>query len=285
MIPAALRTALARHLSAPIMRTTPVGGGDISAAARVETAAGSWLIKWRTSAPADFFAAEADGLQHLRQAGTLPVPGVLAYADAAQPAWIALEWLASSTRYDPAALGQGLAALHRQTGPHFGWHRDNFIGSLPQPNAPSSDWPSFWRDQRLAPQVRYARQAGRISGERAQRLEQLMQRVPALLDHQPAPALLHGDLWSGNVITTADGQPALIDPAVSYGDRETDLAFAALFGGFGAAFFDAYSAAWPLPAGWQQRRPLYQLYWLLVHLTLFGAGYGSSVDRVLAQYT
>lgn len=280
MLPTALRQQIEARLPAPIQRIHPVGGGDISQVARVETAGASWLVKWREGAPAEFFAAEADGLATLRDANVLAVPQVQAHA----AEWIILEWFSQQRRYDSAELGSGLAALHALTAPQHGYRRDNFIGALPQPNAPSADWATFWRDQRLLPQVRLAAAARRLTTTRVRGLERLAARLPELLGHQPAPALLHGDLWAGNVISAPDGRPALIDPAVSYGDRETDLAFAALFGGFDQRFFAAYAAAAPLPPDAAERRPLYQIYWLLVHLTLFGESYGPAVDRAIERY-
>ncbi|HYF62103.1 MAG TPA: fructosamine kinase family protein [Herpetosiphonaceae bacterium] len=280
MLPDELRGRLAALLGEPLGQAVAVGGGDISRAARVRAHGADWLVKWRPGAPDDFFAAEADGLERLRAAGSLPVPEVLAHA----AEFIVIEWFDDRGRYDPADLGAGLAALHGHGAPRYGYERDNFIGALPQPNAWTDGWPAFWRDQRLLPQIRLADRAGHIRGSRARGLDRLCARLDALLDHRPAPALLHGDLWAGNVIAAPDGRPALIDPAVSYGDRETDLAFAALFGGFGPAFFTAYQAAGPTPPGAAERRPLYQLYWLLVHLTLFGESYGAAVDAVTQRY-
>lgn len=280
MLPAAIRDRVATVLGAPIISETKSAGGDISEAIRLETTQGTWLLKWNAGAPADFFAAEADGLATLRTAAILPVPAVRAYA----AEFIVLEWFEPRGRYDPAMLGTRLAQLHSITSSQYGYGRDNFVGALPQLNSIAADWAIFWRDYRLMPQVQRADQSGRLNAQRARRLDRLIARVPELLTHRPAAALLHGDLWAGNVITAPDGQPALIDPAVSYGDRETDLAFAALFGGFDERFFAAYEAASPLPFGATQRRPLYQLYWLLVHLTLFGESYGPMVDRVVAHY-
>jgi fructosamine-3-kinase len=280
MLPDALRQQLEPLLGGPLGQITAVGGGDISQAARVQAGGGDWLVKWRPGAPAGFFAAEADGLERLRAAGSLPVPAV----QATGAEFIVIEWVAGRGRYDPAELGAGLAALHGHTAERYGYGRANFIGALPQPNDWADAWPEFWRDQRLLPQIRLAEQAGRLGGSRARGLGRLCDRLDGLLGHRPAAALLHGDLWAGNVITTPDGRPVLIDPAVSYGDREADLAFAALFGSFGQAFFAAYQAARPIPPEAAERRPLYQLYWLLVHLTLFGESYGAAVDRVIERY-
>ena len=287
MIPAALRDAVRPRLG-PIHGTSPVSGGCISHGVRAETAGGAVFLKHLADAPPGFFAAEARGLEALRAAAgdALAVPAVLAHAepDGDAPAWIALEWLEPA----PAApdqgrrLGEGLARVHR-TGADagWGWSADNFIGPLPQHNAPAADWPEFWRERRLRPALQRARAAGGDAGADRE-WARLLDRLPALL--APAaddrPSLLHGDLWSGNVLATARG-PALIDPAVYRGHREVDLAMAELFGGFDAEFHAAYREAWPLAPGWPARRAAYQLWYLLVHLELFGAAYAPRVAAAL----
>ncbi|MFD3162692.1 fructosamine kinase family protein [Herpetosiphon sp. NSE202] len=224
--------------------------------------------------------AEADGLTCLAAANALAVPAVLGLSQS----WLVLEWFEAQGRYQAGDLGAGLAQLHRTLGPSFGYSRANFIGALAQPNQPSANWAEFWRDQRLWPQVELAAQAGRMPNQRQHQCQRLADQLDRLLAHQPQPSLVHGDLWAGNVITTNAGQPGLIDPAVSYSDRETDIAFASLFGGFGSQFLPAYQAMWPLPSEYHERQPLYQLYWLLVHLTLFGEQYGRQIDQILNYY-
>lgn len=160
-------------------------------------------------------------------------------------------------------------------GPRYGWPAANFIGPLPQPNAETADWPGFWVRHRILPLARELRAAGAFSAAEAGEIDQVAARMEALLEPASAdgPSLLHGDLWSGNVLFGADGRPALVDPAVYHGHRETDLAMAALFGGFDPAFHAAYEEAWPLLPGHENRRAAYQLYPLLVHARLFGGSY------------
>jgi len=166
---------------------------------------------------------------------------------------------------------------HRKTAAQFGWERENTIGSTPQHNEPCDDWPEFFRERRLACQLELARRNG-LPDEVQSALRNLLDQVPALLcDHSPEPSLLHGDLWGGNRGTLRDGTPVVFDPAVYFGDRETDLAMTRLFGGFGHEFYAAYAAELPLAAGWERRADLYNLYHLLNHFNLFGRGYLDAV--------
>jgi fructosamine-3-kinase len=171
---------------------------------------------------------------------------------------------------DWAALARMLAKLHRATGPRFGWHRDNWIGATPQINGWRDDWARFFLECRIEPQLALARKNG-YSIEFSSNL---------LKNHQPQPSLLHGDLWSGNAGFIEEG-PVIFDPAVYYGDREADLAMTELFGGFPARFYDAYNEVFPLPAGYETRKHFYNLYHLLNHLNIFGAGYLAQVRRTL----
>ena len=184
-----------------------------------------------------------------------------------------MEFLELRSRGDFAALGRMLATLHRSHGDEFGWPRDNYIGATPQPNGRSASWRDFWRERRLGPQLALAKRHGYPID---------IGNVGDLLDgHEPAPSLLHGDLWSGNAAFLASGAPALFDPAVYYGDREADLAMTELFGGFPRQFYAAYEAAWPLAPGYERRKHLYNLYHLLNHLNLFGGGYLAQVRSAL----
>jgi len=229
------------------------------------------FVKTGSAARADAFAAEADGLQALGRAG-LRVPKVVSHGVDGDEAFIVLEYLELQSKGDFAALGRMLAAAHRHTGPRFGWHRDNYIGSTPQQNGWCDDWGTFWRDRRLRPQLELARKNG-FDLEEKNLLE-------LLAGHQPPPCLLHGDLWRGNAGFTPSG-PVVFDPAVYYGDREADLAMTELFGGFPREFYGAYNDALPLPREYETRKHLYNLYHLLNHLNLFGGGYLGQVQQTL----
>jgi fructosamine-3-kinase len=253
----------------------------------VETADGPVFLKYNPQSPAGMFAAEAHGLDQLReQAAELVVPRVITHAEADgdAPAWVAMEWLEPAPRSPEflERLGRGLAQMHRAAvDPSWGWDRDNFIGSLAQQNAPADTWPEFWRDRRLGPQLNLARSSGRLPGHEAD-WERLFDRLPAILTpaDEDGPSLLHGDLWSGNVLSTTPGA-ALIDPATYRGHREVDLAMADLFGGFGDRFHATYHEVWPLQPGYEARRLVYQLYYLLVHVNLFSGGYVGQTAAVL----
>jgi fructosamine-3-kinase len=194
--------------------------------------------------------------------------------------FLALEWLEpgrSGPDFD-ARLGEGLARLHRAGAPGFGWSEPNFLATLPQDNTPERDWPSFYARRRLAPLLRRAQDAGLAAPDWSSAFERLYARLPELAGPPEPPARLHGDLWSGNVHRDPSGAPCLIDPAVYGGHREMDLAMLTLFGSPSPAFFAAYDRAWPLAVGWRERLPLWQLYPLLAHVCLFGAGYVGAVD-------
>lgn len=285
MLPAALRSELESVLGSPIRDQRALGGGCISNATRVDTDAGRRVVaKWGKRAEFEhgLFAAEADALTVIGAGGEVRVPEVLAVRDeGGQYSWLLVEWLAPGRATDRGweALGHALAQLHRRQDASFGWHTTNFIGSLPQSNQRSPDWPAFWRDERILPQLHGLRDAER-------------RRAVALLEHtdeilaagnEEGPSLLHGDLWGGNVHALEDGGCALIDPSVYYGHREVDLAMAMLFGGFSDRFFAAYNEAWPLLPGFEERRHFYQLYYMLVHVNLFGASYVGGTVALLSK--
>lgn len=255
-------------------RISPVGGGDISKAWKLQSGADVWFLKTGDAGADTMFEAEADGLRDLRRAKAVRVPVPVVCGVAGSDSYLLLEWIAleQRDRGSDRKLGELLAIQHRCSLDRFGWHRNNTIGATPQPNAWKNDWTDFYRDQRLACQLELARKNnyGRELQDAGEKLMQGLARFFA--DYRPVPSLLHGDLWVGNY-ASAGGQPVIYDPAVYFGDRETDLAMTRLFGGFGAEFYRAYADNWPLQPGYEQRLVLYQLYHVLNHLNLFGAGY------------
>ena len=263
--------AIAKALGSDIARVESVSGGDINDAYRVELVDKRVVfVKSHTRAPAGMFAAEARGLEWLRD-GPLRLPRVLAVADA----WLALEWLDLAGRPDAAALGRGLAALHRMSPSTFGLDAPNYLATLPQDNTSEPDWPTFYVERRLRPLCRRAKLA-------LDRELDVLREADVFGPPEP-PARLHGDLWWGNVAAT-DREPVIMDPAVYGGHREIDLAMLALFGGLPDRLVDAYAEVWPLADGWRDRIPLYQLYPLAAHACLFGGGYGAQVKSALARF-
>ena len=274
-----------------IQKIIPVGGGDIKQAARIETAGGRYFVKWNTHPPAKMFECEAHGLNLIAASKTVQVPQVIAYGAASgkETGFLILEWIdrvrAVSDRV-AELLGQKLAEMHRQQQPKYGLDENNYIGRLPQSNTFRQSWIEFYRTERLGTQRDLADRNGRLPVYRARLLDSLMDNLSYWIDEDAcSPALLHGDLWGGNWMSSTGGSPILIDPAVYCGDREADLAMTTLFGGFPQRFYEVYNEVFPLKAGYKEREPLYQLYYLLCHLNLFGESYGSSVDDVLRRYT
>lgn len=267
----------------------PVVGGCINSAWRLFTSKGPVFVKTNSNDGLEMFEAEAAGLAELSRAGGVRVPIPLAWGVSDQEAWLALEWIEQG-KPGPESLtllGNGLARQHRCHADSFGWVRDNTIGSTPQENARSDDWAMFFATQRLGFQLDLA-EIGGFAGRLIPAGRRLIEAVPALLaGHCPQPSLLHGDLWGGNWSCDSDGKPCIYDPAVYYGDREADIAMTRLFGGFGAEFYAAYNAVWPPGQDVELRADLYNLYHVLNHVNLFGAGYvdqaGTMIGRLLAQ--
>ena len=257
------------------------GGGCINQTLRVRYGADSYFVKLNSASRADMFAAEALGLRELQDSHTLRVPEAVCWGDDGESAYLVLEHLELGGRDDLAALGEGLAAMHRVTRERFGWDTDNTIGSTLQINTCEHDWVDFWRTQRLQFQLELAAENGH-GGRLQSQGEKLLDAFPALFaDYSPPASLLHGDLWSGNYAFNRSGEPVIYDPAVYYGDREADLAMTELFGGFGADFYAAYRANYPLDAGYGVRKTLYNLYHILNHLNIFGEGYRSQAYRMM----
>ena len=260
-----------------------VHGGDISQAFTLSDGARQFFVKLQSAAKSSLFETEAAGLVELAAADAVRMPQVVCMGEIAGQAYLVLEHLSLQPHGDAAQLGRQLAQQHRVSAPQFGGPRDNWIGATPQPNGWHDHWVDFWRDQRLGFQLQLAAQNGH-GGILQQSGDTLLADLAAFFKgYAPRPSLLHGDLWSGNHGFLADGAPVIFDPAVYYGDRECDLAMSELFGGFAPAFHDAYREAWPLDAGYEVRRTLYNLYHVLNHTNLFGGSYPAQAARMIAQ--
>jgi protein-ribulosamine 3-kinase len=260
-----------------------IGGNASTSTWSLTLGAVRFFVKLTDHANHSVFAAEADALRAIAQTGAIRVPKVIASGQLSSVAFLALEWLDIVQGGRDASLGRALARMHATTSSRFGWHRDNTIGATPQANGWSDDWAGFFRDRRLRPQLELAGRNG-YRGTLQRDGSRLLERVPRLLaDHRPAASLLHGDLWAGNAGQLRDGTPVVYDPSTYYGDREADLAMTELFGGFAAAFYEAYAEAMPLSAGWGNRRTLYNLYHVLNHLNLFGSSYLERAQAMVAE--
>jgi len=262
---------------------------------RLRGVAGDFYLKCHRAGHAEYFAAEAAGLEALAASGEFAVPQPLLHGELGDRAFLLMQYLSlhgaavgGNSDAAMAHFGRALAGLHRQRAEYHGWHRDNSIGGTPQRNTPCVDWDEFYIECRLRPQLELLAASGTAPRRLLDAGERLCAVVPRLLaGHRPMPSLLHGDLWWGNAGWLADGRPAIVDPATCYGDRETDLSLCELFGGFSTVMFAAYREAWPLAEGYPLRRELYQLYHLLNHANLFGGGYLArslhSAERLLAE--
>ncbi|GAB4397321.1 MAG: fructosamine kinase family protein [Anaerolineales bacterium] len=282
MIPAAVQQWCEQNGMGRVIASQPVAGGCINNGMRLTTANGSTLfLKTNSQVPADTFEKEAAGLRALNIPGGARIPQV--YLSGAH--YLLLEDLQPAPRRRDywQQLGQQLAALHNLTNPQFGFPHNNYIGATLQINSWTTDGYTFFAEHRLGYQTALARQKNRITPEDARQIERIAARLPALIPEQPA-SLLHGDLWSGNLLTDALGNPALIDPAAHYGWAEADLAMTALFGGFEDEFYEAYQRARPLVPGLWERIPIYNLYHLLNHVNLFGGGYLAQVKTILRRF-
>ena len=254
-----------------------VSGGCIHRSMVVSDGSMHYFLKINRADLAPALASEAEGLIALRDAGAR-APRPITHGVAAERAYLVMEYveLVPPSTGNAAALGTMLADLHESLGVRYGWPRHNFIGATTQTNTQTSSWPAFWRDCRVLPQLALLakKRAQPGYGPLIDLGERLAEEIATLLDgHIPQPTLLHGDLWSGNAGFTRTGEPIVFDPAVYYGDRETDIAMAELFGGFPREFYDAYFELAPLDDNYPLRRLLYNLYHVLNHANLFGGSY------------
>ncbi len=289
-----------------------VGGGCINQASALIGNTRTYFVKLNQASGVQMFEAEALGLKQMLETKTIRVPKPICWGTVADSAYIVLQWLelgGSKNSQCWEQMGRQLAAMHRWNPPqpneklkvgklkvessnlqpsnlqpstlqgNFGWDINNTIGSTPQINTWTSDWAEFFAEYRIGYQFQLARRRG---GHFPQQ-ERLMEAIPILLDHQPQPSLVHGDLWGGNAAVTTSGEPVILDPATYVGDREVDLAMTELFGGFPSAFYRGYNEVWPLDDGYKKRKTIYNLYHILNHFNLFGGGYASQTNQMIEQ--
>lgn len=313
-------TQIATHISQAtgepftIKNHRSVGGGCINQGYAVSGDTGTYFVKLNQASQVAMFEAEALGLKQMLATNTIRVPQPMCCGTAGESAYIVMEWLEFGGSGNTQAweeMGRRLAQMHRANplqpkeklnvatleiagsnvqpfnlqsanqppATCFGWDFNNTIGSTPQINTWASNWAEFFTEHRLGYQFRLARRRGGHFPHQ----ERLLAIAPKLLNHQPQPSLVHGDLWSGNAAITKSGEPVILDPATYVGDREVDIAMTELFGGFSAAFYRGYNEEWPLDEGYKQRKTLYNLYHILNHFNLFGGGYSSQANRMIEQ--
>ncbi|KGX83264.1 fructosamine kinase family protein [Pontibacillus marinus] len=269
-----------------IQRMTQISGGDINQAYYIQTNEHEYFIKGNSNVSEHFFRVEAKGLKLMKETGAVNVPEVYYYDDPVEgEGVIALEWIQGNKDSNTEEkLGEQLASMHQHFGESHGFDEDTFIGLLPQPNKFYDKWVDYYHECRLVSQFNIAAERGRLPLDRKHLLKKLMERLPEWIDYGAKPSLLHGDLWGGNWMAGKNGSPYLIDPSVLYGDHAFEIAFTELFGGYSDAFYQAYQDNFPLPEHYEDIKEIYQLYYLLVHLNLFGEAYAGSVDRILKHY-
>ncbi|MEM8999642.1 MAG: fructosamine kinase family protein [Bacteroidota bacterium] len=287
MVTKDLENHLQQILGETIVKVTPITGGDISATFLLKAAGNRYFLKCSSEAHATaMYRCEADGLQRIGDTGTIAVPKFLFAGTHGHIAYLILEFIESKSPNSSefSKLGHQLALLH-QSGEtlHFGGAQSNFIGNLKQNNTPNANWSYFYVHERLIPQLQLALKNGYLGAKYLPKTGKLLQTCEVFFENV-TPSLLHGDFWSGNFMISVDGTPYIIDPAVYVGHSEVDLSMSKLFGGYDKAFYSAYYEVIP-PHGQQKAlTEIYQLYYLLVHLNLFGTSYTNSVLSILKHY-
>lgn len=277
---------ISEKINSEITSYRPVSGGDISAAYLLEAKSQKFFLKVNTKSFAkEMFLAEQKGLKAIEETGTIAVPHVHLVDESDGKSFLLMDFIESrrANGKDYTHLGRNLAKLHQTFGNSFGFEADNFIGSLPQSNGVHGDWAEFYWDERISPQLELSKQAETLKRNQIPTKDAAM-KIFRQVFGEVKPSLLHGDLWGGNYLISTDGTPYLIDPAVYYGHSMVDIAMSQLFGGFDTEFYDAYHEIIPKSTYYQEQIKLYQLYYLLVHLNLFGMSYRSSVVDTLEKY-
>ena len=281
-----LELQISAVLGSPILKTLPLSGGDISTAYLLRTETGQLFCKVHKGEEAhSMFLAEKVGLEAISRSGVIKAPEVVSCNSLQKGACLIMEYIPSKidSPKDMRLLGHQLAGLHSISSVEFGFSSNNFIGSLLQSNKAHLSWVSFYVQERLLPQFQIAKSKNLLS-EREVPDAETLEKILGKYFPEVTPSLLHGDLWSGNYLIASSGTPYLIDPAVYYGHSEVDLAMTRLFGGFDSSFYSAYEEIIPRGPGYVDRQALYQLYYLLVHLNLFGRSYYGTVLQILKRY-
>jgi len=262
----------------------PVNGGSINNSYKISSNDQTYFVKTNSMSFSGMFSAEAEGLSAIINSHSIGTPKPVCFGEFEDSTYLVMDYLELGRGNSKSIeqLGEQLAAMHRSIQPNYGWHINNTIGSTPQINTPRDSWLDFYREHRL----RYQIDLTNNNGHNSQLLDnayELLDWLGELLSHTPPPSLLHGDLWSGNYGVDRNGTPFIFDPAVYYGDRETDIAMTELFGGFPPRFYEVYWHHYPKEAEYEVRKTLYNLYHILNHLNLFGDGYASQAEQMISR--
>lgn len=269
-----------------IINYTPLSGGDISSTFKLESTQNTYFLKINASDDANaMFLTEKQGLETIAKTKTIATPKVIYCGTSSGTSFLVMEFIDTKipSELDFALLGEQLANLHNETAKEFGFDKDNYIGSLSQSNNKKINWTEFYLQERIIPQLQLALSKNLLLGIDIPKIEN-MYEVCNKLFKDIKPSLLHGDLWGGNFLIAKNGTPYLIDPAVYYGHNEVDIAMSKLFGGFGLSFYKSYKRYFLFTNKTTARIDLYQLYYLLVHLNIFGSSYAGSVKRIVKNY-
>ncbi|HRW98384.1 MAG TPA: fructosamine kinase family protein [Cyclobacteriaceae bacterium] len=292
-VPASLSQNLKDHLGevlsskVTLLDFSFVSGGCINHGGKLSTSSGDYFLKWNSAKKfPGMFVAEGKGLNILQSTQSVLVPGVILVIEGIDYQCILLEWISSARQSKQYwdLLGRQLARLHQHSAKTFGLEHDNYIGSLFQSNSSTFEWTDFFADQRIRPLVKRLVDSGQIDFEFSNQVERVLKKLNQIFPKE-RPSLIHGDLWSGNVMTDTGGHPIVIDPAVYYGHREIELAFTRLFGGFRDQFYHSYNEAYPLEPMFENRVELYNLYPILVHANLFGGSYLMTAKRIIKHFS
>ncbi|MFD2201470.1 fructosamine kinase family protein [Shivajiella indica] len=262
-----------------------ISAGNVNQGVLLEVKESKFFLKVNFEPDAVIFEKEADGLNILRKNCPLKIPEVYHFGRFEERNFLLMEWIQEEkiNKSYWEKLGEGLAQLHMASFQFFGYPTDNFIASLSQINSFNESWLDFFIESRLEPLIGKAYFEGLVNLEFLKKFRKIYAQLGNIFPREK-PSLIHGDLWSGNIMIGQNGNPALIDPAVYFGHREMDLAFSKLFGGFDRAFYQSYQDNFPLDPGFEEREAIYNLYPLLVHVLLFGKSYLSGIERTVGNF-
>ena len=287
LLPKDFKYHLESFLNNTIIESHTLSGGDTSSVFKIETSSKEFaILKLGTNKTSNnLLNAELNGLRCIANSKTIHTPVIYSYGSYNELPYLFMEYVPSKrpNKEDFSRLGQQLAQLHKHSSESFGLESPNYIGRLKQQNNQTDSWIDFYSEYRLGIQFQLALNNGLLKASEIPTIASVKSYLESIC-HSIKPSLLHGDLWSGNYLIATDGTPYLIDPSVYYGHSEIDIAMSKLFGGFDASFYEAYHGEFPITEHFQTRIEIYQLYYLLVHLNMFGSSYYTSVKQILNKH-